>query len=149
MPSTLVVGARHDTLTEVVSAAVTEIENAGRLVVAVPSFTLITMPDAVPTLFEAGVPLSEPLALSNVAHDGLPWMLNVSGSPSRSAAVGLNAYGWPVGRGRYSASLRSSALRFACVTLMANAGRLAEAVPSLTLITMLAEVPTSVAAGAP
>ena len=55
-----IVGAR------LVCATVTA--NAGRLVVAVPSLTLITMPVAVPTFAAAGVPVSVPSVLLIDTH---------------------------------------------------------------------------------
>src|SRR5690349_5459422 len=56
----------------------TVIENAGSDTVSVPSLTEITMPEVVPTLFEAGVPVSMPVAGVNVAQLGLLVMENVS-----------------------------------------------------------------------
>ena len=53
-----------------------------------PSLTLITIGPEVPTLAAAGVPLSRPLAVLKLAHDGLPVMANVSVLPLASEALG-------------------------------------------------------------
>ena len=126
----------------------TVMANAGRLVVAVPSLTLITMPDAVPTLAAAGMPASVPSALLIDNHAGLPRTLNVRLSPSASAAVGRNVYAWPT-VALLAGEPEIVGARLVCATVMANAGRLVDAVPSLTLITMPDAVPTSAAAGVP
>ncbi len=73
-------------------SATTLIENAGKLLVAEPSDTLITIPPCSPTSADVGVPLNVPLDESNVVHSGLPEMLKVSGSLSASEAVGVNSY---------------------------------------------------------
>jgi hypothetical protein len=51
--------------------AVTWIENAGSAALALPSLTLITMPEVDPTFAAVGVPLSCPVATLNTAHEGL------------------------------------------------------------------------------
>ena len=71
-------------------SAVTVIEKDGNDLVELPSLTRIMMPDVVPTFAAAGVPLSRPVVVLNVAQAGLFWMLNVSLSPSLSVAVGWN-----------------------------------------------------------
>src|SRR5215471_6028753 len=84
----LIVGAR------LLVGAVTAIENAGSDADSCPSLTPITMFENVPAA--AGVPLSCPVPVLNVAHDGLPVMLNVSVVPaSGSLAVGVNVYAVP------------------------------------------------------
>ena len=71
-----------------VGAEVTVIENAGSEALDAPSATLIAIPVYVPTLAAPGVPLSRPVALSNVAHEGLPAMEKVSVPPAASEALG-------------------------------------------------------------
>ncbi len=102
---------------------VTVMANAGRLVETLPSLTLITMPDAVPTLAAAGVPVSVPSALLIDDHAGLPRTLNVSLSPSASAAVGRNVYDWPT-VAPVAGEPEIVGARLVCATVMANAGRL-------------------------
>ena len=122
--------------------------NAGRLVVAVPSLTLITTPVAAPTFAAAGVPVSVPSALLIDSHAGLPRTLNVRRSPSASAAVGRNVYAWPT-VAPVAGEPEIVGARLVCATVTVNAGRVVVAVPSLTLITMPDAVPTFAAAGVP
>ena len=129
----VIVGARF--------VCATVIENAGRLVVAVPSLTLITMLEVVPAL--VGVPASEPSALLNVAQVGLPWMLNVSGHRPRLRRRAGTRTTWPTVALLAGEPVIVGA-RFVCATVIENAGRLVVAVPSLTLITMLEVVPALV-----
>ena len=79
----VMVGAR-------LGAACTVIENGASEAVALPSLTLMVMPDVVPTLADAGVPVSRPVVLLNVAHAGLFAMEYVSASLSASLADGWN-----------------------------------------------------------
>ena len=82
--------------------------------------------------------------MSKVAHVGRFTMANVKGLPSGSLAVGWNEYGAPckidvvgvpeIVGGRFGAGL----------TVIVKAGSAALALPSLTLITMLANVPAAV-----
>ena len=51
-------------------AARTEIENAGNDAVLLPSLTLITMFEYVPTLLLVGRPLSVPVEVLKLAHEG-------------------------------------------------------------------------------
>jgi len=68
---------------------VTVIENGGREADAEPLLTLITMPELVPTLAAAGVPLRLPVPALNVAHDGRLAMENVMvPAPEGSEALG-------------------------------------------------------------
>jgi hypothetical protein len=67
-------------------AAVTVRLNAGREAVVTPSVTEMTIPEVVPTLAVAGVPLSWPVAVLKVAHVGLLTIENVRGLP---VAVGI------------------------------------------------------------
>jgi hypothetical protein len=66
----------------------TLIEKAGKLTVLLPSLVLMTMLEYVPTCELAGVPLSTPVLLLKVAHDGLFEIEKISGSPFESLAVG-------------------------------------------------------------
>src|SRR5215831_3695872 len=107
---------------------VTAIENAGSDVLAVPSLTLITMLEKVPAA--VGVPLSCPVLVLNVAHDGLPAMLNVSAVPvSGSLAVGVNVYAVPT-----EALVGGVPEIVGAVfgTVIENAGSAVVALPSLT-----------------
>ena len=55
----------------------------------VPSLTLITMFENVPTLELPGLPVSAPVEPLNLAHDGMFWMLKVSVAPEGPLAVGV------------------------------------------------------------
>lgn len=78
------------------AAAVTVIVNAGKLTAAaLPSVTLIEIPEKVPACPAAGVPDSPPVAVENVAHAGLLLMLNERESESASDAVGVKLYALP------------------------------------------------------
>ena len=72
------------------TAAFTVMAKAVKEAVALPSLTLITMPEVVPTSAATGVPASCPFVVLKLAHEGLFWMLKVSVSPSVSAAEGWN-----------------------------------------------------------
>ena len=69
----------------------TTIANAGSEADRLPSLTLIPMFEYVPVCALLGVPDSLPVVVLNVAQAGLLVMLNVSGLPSGSLAVGVNA----------------------------------------------------------
>ena len=69
-------------------ADATSTENAGRVLEAWPSETLIRMDANVPDTVDEGVPLSRPVDASKLAHAGLLAIWNVSVSPSGSLAVG-------------------------------------------------------------
>lgn len=55
-----------------VGTAVTVMANDGSETAVVPSLTLITIFEKVPTLVLDGVPLSKPVAVLNDAQDGAP-----------------------------------------------------------------------------
>src|SRR5688500_2355597 len=76
-------------------------------------------------------------------------MLNISGSPSASAAVGVNAYCAPCTAVVSGVPPIVGARFAASLTEIVNAGSAALAWPSLTLITTAANVPTFAAVGMP
>ena len=69
--------------------AATEIANAGSDALAAPSVTEITIFEVLPTLAAAGVPLSRPVDVLKLAHDGLLVIENVRAWPSGSDALGV------------------------------------------------------------
>jgi hypothetical protein len=71
------------------AAAVTWIENAASEVLSVPSLTLMTIPEYVPTWPEVGVPVSAPVLLLRLAHDGRLVAEKVSVLPLAPPAVGV------------------------------------------------------------
>src|SRR5258706_4307152 len=102
----------------------------------------------VPMFAVAGVPCRRPVAVVNVAQLGLFVMLNVSVPPFASVAVGVNAYCVPTvavvgGVPEITGGVFDDA------TVIENAGNGVEALPSLTLITMLLNVPMLLAPGVP
>src|SRR5688572_29650548 len=101
-----------------------------------------------PTLPAAGVPCSRPLDAVKVAHTGLFAMLKVSVLPFASLAVGWNEYATPTVAVVAGAPEMTGATLTAETTIV-NAGNEAETLPSLTLITMLANEPMFAAAGVP
>jgi hypothetical protein len=56
-----------------------------------PSLTLIEIAERDPASPLCGVPHKRPVLESNDAHEGLPVIENLSGSPSLSLAVGWNS----------------------------------------------------------
>jgi hypothetical protein len=130
------------------AAACTVIENTGSVAVALPSDTAMAMLEYVAASPAAGVPLNRPVDALNAAHDGLLTIANVSVWPSGSDAVGVNEYAWPEVTEDCGVPLIVGGL-FAACTVMENAGSVAVAVPSVTLIEMLAYVAASLAAGVP
>ncbi len=125
----LIVGARF-------GGSLTTIENGASWALSCPSLTLMVTFANVPTLLAVGVPCSRPELAVNVAQVGRFAMLNVSVPPLASLAVGVNDYGVPtvtVGGG----VPEIVGAVFEDATVMANAGSGVDAVPSLTLMTML------------
>jgi hypothetical protein len=130
------------------AAALTVIANAGKAADALPSLTLIRMPEWVPTSAAAGVPLSCPVTVLKLAHEGGFAMENVRLLPDGSLAVGVKEYAVP------AVTLVPGVPEIVGpeapdTTAIAKVGSEAVATPSLTLITIPASVPTSAAAGVP
>jgi hypothetical protein len=99
----------------------------------------------------AGVPSNRPVALLNVAQLGRLAMLNVNVPPSRSLALGVNEYCVPAVAVVDGVPVIVGGLfgEGAALTAIENAGNSADTWPSLTLITMPVETPTSPALGVP
>ncbi len=129
----LIVGGR------LVVGAVTVIANAGRAALALPSLTLMTMPEKLPVVPVGGVPVNAPVCMLKVAQAGLPAIANVSGLSSGSAAVGTNVYGVPAATDVIGApEIVGGELVVGIVTTSVNGGSDTVALPSVTAITMFA-----------
>src|SRR5688500_16094714 len=102
-----------------------------------------------PISSSAGVPESTPVEVLNVAQDGRFAMLKVSGLPSGSEALGWKLYVASASSEVTGEPLMTGG-RFAWPpTRIVKEGNDAEAVASLTVMVMRAEVPTSAAVGVP
>jgi hypothetical protein len=117
------------------TAAFTVIANADNEADALPSLTLITTPEVVPTSAAAGVPLSCPLAVLKLAQEGWFVMEKVRALPDGSVVVGVKVYAVPTvtlvfGEPEIVGPETPAA------TVMANAGNEALATPSVALMTM-------------
>src|SRR3954462_4274987 len=88
LPSVLVVGGVQLTVALPVAVCSTVIEKPAMDTLLVPSDTLITTFEAVPTSVIAGVPDRRPVAVLKVNQAGLLSTRNVSVSPSGSVALG-------------------------------------------------------------
>src|SRR5579863_4019809 len=122
------------------AAAVTEIAKGGNDAEALPSLTLITMPDEVPTFAAVGTPLSKPVAVLKLAHEGRFVTENDSVAPAGPLAVGWNEYALPatsVVAGAPEIVGGGGTLDSAASTWMENGGRVAVFEPSLAAIAML------------
>jgi hypothetical protein len=124
-----IVGARF-------GAALTTIVNGASCALACPSLTLIVTFANVPALLAVGVPCSRPVLAVNVAQVGRFAMLYVSVSPSASAPVGVNENCVPT-VAVVGGAPEIVGAAFDADTVIANAGSGVDAVPSLTLMTML------------
>src|SRR5687768_1496194 len=94
-PSVFVVGGSHDNVAAPTETSATVIANAGSVAPALPSLTLMTMLEYVPTLAAAGVPESWPVAVLKLAHAGRFAIENVNASPFASDALGRKLYALP------------------------------------------------------
>jgi hypothetical protein len=99
-------------------------------------------------LAATGVPCTRPVVVLNVAQLGLFVMLNVSVPPSPSLAVGVNEYCVPTVAVVGGVPEIVGGM-FDEVTAIENSGNGVDAVPSLTLMTMLLYVLMWVAPGVP
>ena len=97
---------------------------------------------------DAGVPLRRPVAVLNVAHDGLLAMENVRACPSGSDALGVKVKACPTVTDVAGVPLMVGAA-LAATTVIAKAGSDVFAAPSVTEMTMFDVVPTLPAAGVP
>lgn len=129
------------------------IANGASAALADPLLTEITIFEYVPAA--VGVPDSVPVAMLKVAQAGMFWTLKESAAPA-SLACGVKAYavptvsvvaGVPVMLG--GALTGGGAAAVAADTLMVKGASDAAAKPSLTLITMLREVPALALVGVP
>jgi hypothetical protein len=138
-----VVGGVHDTVALMVevAAALTMMLNAGSEDVALPSLTLMTMLEYVPTLAACGVPASWPVLVFKIAQDGPLLTENVSVEPLAPLAVGAKLYCLPavIAVGGEPLIVGPALLPppdgAAAVTWIENEGSDAVDVPSLTEMT--------------
>jgi len=86
LPATTVVTGVPEIVGGVFGRGDTLIENAGKEVLTVPSFTAMTILECVAAV--VGVPLKRPVELENVAHAGAFEIVKLSVLPSASEAVG-------------------------------------------------------------
>jgi len=115
------------------TAACTVIANAGNDADALPSLTLITIPEVVPTSAAVGVPLSCPVAVLKLVQGGWLVIENVRVLPDGTVVVGVKEYAMPTvtlvfGEPEIVGPETPAA------TVIANAGNAALATPSVTLI---------------
>ncbi len=93
MPSVFVVGTVHDRLTLPLAGGGAEdatwILKGVSAADCVPSLTLITMFENVPTFVLDGVPVNAPVATLKLAQDGMFWTLKLSVVPEGPLAVGV------------------------------------------------------------
>jgi hypothetical protein len=126
------------------------IEKGAKDALDTPSLTLMTMFDVVPVEPDGGVPLRAPLCRSNDAHEGLLLMEYVSVSPLASSAVGTNRYAVPASTVFVGApDIVGGELVVAAVTTMLKGANETVLLPSVTEMTMLANVPTFDISGMP
>src|SRR5580658_10435512 len=88
VPSVLVTGATQDSTALPLNGA-TWMLNAGSAADWLPSLTLIAIFAKVPEVDAEGVPVSAPVAMLKVAHEGMFSMLKVSVEPDGPLAVGV------------------------------------------------------------
>ena len=117
------------------TAAFTVIAKADNVADAVPSLTLITTPDVVPTSPATGVPLSCPLLVLKLAQEGLLVIEKMRVLPDGSVVVGVKEYAVPTitlvfGEPEIVGPETPAA------TVIANAGSEPLATPSVTPMTI-------------
>jgi tRNA A37 threonylcarbamoyladenosine synthetase subunit TsaC/SUA5/YrdC len=91
-PSLFSVGATQESVAVPVPGipvAVTVMLNAGSEALAVPSATVITIPEVVPASLTAGVPDNWPVLVLKVAQAGACAIEKVSAPPSEALALGV------------------------------------------------------------
>ena len=118
------------------TAAFTAIANGVNDADVLPSLTLITIPEVVPTSAAVGVPLSCPVAVLKLAQDGWLVIENVRAPPNGSVVVGVKEYAAPTVTLVFGEP-EIVGPETPAPTVIANAGNEAFATPSVTLITML------------
>jgi hypothetical protein len=136
VPSVFWVGAVHDSVTAPSESWFTAMLKAGSEAETLPSLTLTTMFEYVPTLAASGVPEILPVVVLNVAQEGLLAIEKVSASPLASVAVGWKLYRLFAFNEVLGVPLIFGA-ELPLPTAMPKAGSEAANLPSLTLITML------------
>jgi hypothetical protein len=117
------------------TATFTVIANADNEADALPSLTLITMPEVVPTFAAVGVPLSCPVALLKLAQEGWLVMEKVRVLPDGSVVVGVKEYAVPTVT-LVAGEPEIVGPETPAATVIAKAGSEALATPSVTLMTM-------------
>jgi len=117
------------------TAAFTVIANADNAADALPSLTLITMPEVVPTSAAVGVPLSCPLVVLKLAHEGWWLMEKVRELPDGSVVVGTKEYAVPTVTLVFGEP-EMVGPETPPTTVIAKAGNEALATPSVTLMTI-------------
>src|SRR5690606_38372696 len=116
--------------------AVTSIENGPSTACSAPSLAAMTMPSYVPTSSSPGSPASSPVDASKLAQAGAFSTLKISVSPSRSDAVGMNAYSVPAATvAGGSPDIDGGVFTVASRTTISNGGSVVVARPSVTAIT--------------
>ena len=134
-PLLMLVGVALRLTVGATTAAFTVTANADSAADALPSLTLITTPEVVPTSPAPGVPLSCPLPVLKLAQEGLLMIEKVRVLPDGSVVVGVKEYAVPTvtlvfGEPEIVGPETPAA------TVIANAGSEALATPSVTPITM-------------
>jgi hypothetical protein len=147
-PFELTVGGFQLSVADVVPTSVTAMANAGSAALVVPSLTLMTIFESVPTLAAAGVPESSPVVALKLAHVGLSVMEKLAFFPASTVAFGSNAYAWPATTD-FAGDPAMVGFVYGADTSMENAASAAFAVPVLTLMVMSAYAPSCALVGVP
>jgi hypothetical protein len=131
------------------AGACTWIEKGAREALWVPSLTLMTMFESVPTSAVGGVPESCPVAELKLAHGGAFATLKVTVLPSGSDATGVKEYWVPAMTVASGVPAIVGALLAAATTWTEKAGSDTIVSAPATLIRILAKVPTFALVGVP